>query len=274
MGIVILGLPGRTLFTALLVVTAHGVPADTTRRAGRESVEDAPLRVRFREGVTHGFLELFDLQGRRIADGTQLQMQSDNTSESRLTFRFSDGSLYDERARYTQDGVFRLRKYHMIARGPAYSDDVEATFDESGTYDVTATSHKDNERHHWSGKLDLPPDVYNGMTVLVAKNLPPGTSREIHMLAFTPKPMLIRVAYVPTGRDPLRLGGSSGSALHYTLKPKIGAIKSAVAHVIGESPPDAHMWIVTNDAPAFVRFQGPLGPGPVWRIDLSAPRWR
>jgi hypothetical protein len=31
------------------------------------------------------------------------------------------------------------------------------------------------------------------------------------------------------------------------------------------------VWIVTEDVPAFVKFEGPLYMGPVWRIELAAP---
>ena len=44
--------------------------------------------------------------------------------------------------------------------------------------------------------------------------------------------------------------------------------------LLGRMPPDGHAWIVTDEAPAFVRFEGPLyTAGPVWRIELTNPRW-
>jgi hypothetical protein len=39
-----------------------------------------------------------------------------------------------------------------------------------------------------------------------------------------------------------------------------------------KSPPDSYLWIHTEQVPAFVRFEGPLYSGPVWRIDLTRPR--
>jgi len=39
-------------------------------------------------------------------------------------------------------------------------------------------------------------------------------------------------------------------------------------------PPDNHVWIVTADVPAFVKFEGPLYmSGPAWRIELTSPLW-
>jgi hypothetical protein len=45
------------------------------------------------------------------------------------------------------------------------------------------------------------------------------------------------------------------------------------AQLKGQTPPDSHLWIVTDEVPAFVRFEGPLYSGPVWRINLTSPRW-
>ena len=47
------------------------------------------------------------------------------------------------------------------------------------------------------GTLELPPDVYNGMVLTVAKNLPKGASETVHYVAFTPTPRLIQLALVP-----------------------------------------------------------------------------
>jgi len=39
-------------------------------------------------------------------------------------------------------------------------------------------------------------------------------------------------------------------------------------------PPDYRAWIITDEVPAFARFEGPLyTTGPVWRIELASPRW-
>ena len=51
------------------------------------------------------------------------------------------------------------------------------------------------------------------------------------------------------------------------------AVRRAVATVIGQAPPDSHVWIVTEGVPAFVRFEGPMYSGPVWRLSLTSPRW-
>ena len=56
--------------------------------------------------------------------------------------------------------------------------------------------------------------------------------------------------------------------------PSSGFWLKLFATLLGRMPPDYQAWIVTDDVPAFVRFEGPLyTTGPVWRIELTSPRW-
>ena len=58
--------------------------------------------------------------------------------------------------------------------------------------------------------------------------------------------------------------------------PKSGQGSSALgqhlyAAIKHQTPPDSHLWIMTEGAPAFLRFEGPLYSGPIWRVDLTTP---
>jgi hypothetical protein len=78
----------------------------------------------------------------------------------------------------------------------------------------------------------------------------------------------------PAGDERVSLGAATKPAAHYVLKPKLGPILGLIARLAGKLPPDNHAWIITEDVPAFVRFQGPLYMGgPVWRIELASPEW-
>jgi hypothetical protein len=81
----------------------------------------APIEVRMPEGYTHGFVRFF--AGREmIASGELLQFPRGGEWENRLTVSFDDGSSYDETLTFTQARVFRLRKYHLIQRGPSFPE--------------------------------------------------------------------------------------------------------------------------------------------------------
>src|SRR2546430_13091568 len=61
--------------------------------------------------------------------------------------------------------------------------------------------------------------------------------------------------------------------MRFTLKPKLNLLLKIGAALKGKTPPDSHLWIVTDEVPAFVRFEGPMYSGPVWRGDLTSPPW-
>jgi hypothetical protein len=243
--------------------------------AWRPAANDAPLPVRFPEGVLHGFLVLRTAQGDDLAQGDLLVGVRNGAVESRMVFAFTDGSLHDERVTFTQDSVFRMREYSLEQRGPTFPADVEIALDgNSGHYRVVSRAHESGEREVHEDTLDLPPDTYNGMALTIVKNLPENTSRAIHYVAFTPKPQLIGLEIVPTARDSIRFGDASKTAVHYVLKPRLGLVRQVFATLLGRDPPDNHIWIVTEGVPGFVRFDGPLFlGGPVWRIELATPRW-
>lgn len=235
----------------------------------------APIPVRFPEGLTHGFLVLGTIDGGVLASGDLLQAGRDGKVESRMVFRFKDGSVFDETVVFTQKSVFTMQSYHLVQRGPAFSEDTEISLERAtGKYRVKTKARKDGREEVLEGKLDLPPDVYNGMVLTVAKNLRKGVSETVHIVAFTPKPLLIRLKLAPVGEHKVLVGELAKTATHYVFEPQPGMWLTLFATLLGRMPPDYHVWVVTDELPAFVRFEGPLYTmGPIWRIELTSPRW-
>lgn len=239
------------------------------------SLAAAPVPVRFVEGVTHGFLLLRTVNGALIATGDLLQVSRGGGVESRMVFRFNDGSVFDETVVFTQQRVFTLLSYRLIQRGPAFTEDSDVLLERaSGKYRVRTKVHPGGQEQVLEGALDLPPDVYNGMVLTVAKNLPKGASETVHIVAFTPAPRLIELEVVPSGEHKMLVGELTKSAIHYMFKPRLGSSLKFFATLLGRVPAEYHVWIATDDVPAFVRFEGPLATsGPTWRIELTSPRW-
>lgn len=233
----------------------------------------APVAVRFVEGVTHGFLVLRDVNGGLLASGDLLETQRGGPVESRMVFRFNDGSIYDETVTFTQDRVFAMQSYRLVQRGPAFTEDSELSLERaSGKYHVKTRAHKDGKEQVLNGTLNLPPDVYNGMIITVAKNLPDSAGETVHMVAFTPTPRLIQLEFAPEGRDKVRIGELEKTATHYVLKPRLGIWLKIFASLLGRVPPDSHAWIIKDEVPAFVRFEGQLvANGPIWQIETTSP---
>ena len=221
------------------------------------------VAVRWSEGSVHGFVDLRTQAGQLLSHGDVLQTPRDSDLKSELIFHFGDSSLFQETVTYTQHQTFRLESYHLIQRGKAFAQDIDATFSDDGRYVVTTTSHKDGKQQRYDGTMQLPVDVYNGMIPVIGKNVDRKVGRTVHIVAFTPKPLVIPLAFVP---DETQHG-----VTRFTLKPKLNFLQRVGAALKKATPPDSHLWIVTEDVPAFVRFEGPLYSGPVWRIDLGVP---
>ena len=232
----------------------------------------APVSVRVPEGYAHGFVTFY-AGDEAVGHGELIQFPRRRQMQNRLTISFDDGSLYDETVVFTQARVFRLRRYHLIELGPSFPEQTAVAFDADGHY--TARTRKTGEDEKTAeGHTDVPPDVYNGMTSTLIKNLPAGVTGEVHQLAFTPKPHLLSAQLVPEGDDSFSVGTMQRSAARYRVVLHATGLAGVVAPLIGKDPPDVFFWIVPGEAPTFVRFLGPLSAdGPVWRGELGSPRW-
>jgi hypothetical protein len=246
------------------------------------SVAAEPVAVRFAEGVTHGFLALRTVDGGLIATGDLFQVARRGVVESRIVFQFKDGSLWDETVTFTQERVFTLRSYRLLQKGPVFPQDSEVSLERASSKDRAAsakyrvaTSPRDGSREAvLQGASILPPDTYNGMVVTVAKNLSKGARETVHLLVFTPEARLIQLGIAPAGESKVLVGELTKSATHYVLTPKLGPWLKLLSTLAGRVPPDSHAWIFTDQAPSFVRFEGPLhSAGPTWHMELRSPRW-
>jgi hypothetical protein len=230
-------------------------------------LDAAPLAVRFTEGVARGFPVLRSQAGEPLAAGELSQVARGDLVHSHLVFRFRDGSLYDETVVFSQRDVFTLEEYRVTQRGPSFPESIEASLDRAtGRYDVRYRGDDDSPEELVSGRLALPADVYSGMLGLLMKNLPPGAKQTVQVVVFTPQPRFVTVLLEPGAEDQLMLGERPITATRYLIKPQLGLLASLLV----VDPPAMQCWIVGGDAPAFVKFQGPLYfMGPVWRIELN-----
>src|SRR2546428_6324283 len=136
-----------------------------------------PVTVRYAEGVTRAFPTLRSTDNEKLAQGDLTQVVRGDRVESRLVFRFKDGSLYDETVVFSQQDMFRLLSYHIVQRGPSFPETLDATIDRpTGRYAVHYRADDDSPEETVQGKFDIPDDAYNGMLSLVVKNLAPRTA--------------------------------------------------------------------------------------------------
>jgi len=219
-----------------------------------------PVVVRAPERSLQVTLALRASDGSLLADGTLDQNVAADRVTSRLTFRFKDGSLQDQTTVFSQQGRFLLISDRLVQKGPAFNTPVEMSID--------AKSGRVNEEH-----LQMPADLANGMLPVLLKNLDPnGPAVTVSFVATTPRPRLVGLRISRAGVESLALGGVTHRAIHYVVKAEIGGVAGVFAPLVGKQPPDTHVWILSGDAPAFLKSEGPLFyGGAAWRIEVTSP---
>jgi hypothetical protein len=233
-----------------------------------------PVAVRFREGSIHGFLALRTLEGKILAAGDLTQTVRGNQVVSRLVFRFKDGSLDDETAVFSQQHDFRLIRYHHIQKGPSFPHPTDVLINAS-TRQVTVRYTDNGHEKVETERLDLPPDLANGIILNILKNIRPDTTEtKVSYVVATPKPRLVKLSIVPQGKDRFSVAGSPYKATLFIVKVELGGITGIIASLIGKRPADTKVWVVGGEVPAFVKAEQSLYPdGPVWRIEMTSPVW-
>src|SRR3989475_4272494 len=229
--------------------------------------------VRHMEGLMHGFLALRTLNGKRLADGEMTQIAEGERVTSRLIFRFKDGSVYDDTTIFSQRGAFRLLSDHLVQRGPSFKQPMETSVEASSGQVTVRYKDQDGGEKILKERRDLPSDVANGLLFTLVKHIQPNVPQTtVSMVATTPKPRVVKLEILPEGEKAIASGNIKHKTVRYVVKVKIGGVAGLVAPLLGKQPPDMHVWVLTGDAPAFVKLEGPLyNGGPVWRIELATP---
>ena len=236
----------------------------------------AQVKVRYTEGLVHGFLTLKTLDGTHLADGDLIQSASGMRVTSRLVFRFKDGSLQDETAIFSQRQSFRLLSDHLVQKGPAFPHPLDMMIDAvKGQVTVRHTDDDGKEKVDTEHLDQKAAGLANGLILTLLKNAnPQAPPTGLPFVASTPKPRLVKLAISTAGEDPFSIGGASHKATHYIVKVDLGGVAGVVAPLIGKQPPDSHVWILGGPAPAFVKSEQPFyNGGPLWRIELVSPAW-
>jgi hypothetical protein len=231
------------------------------------------VAVRYREGVSHGFLVLRTPDGKPLADGDSTQVVRGDLVTSKMSFKFTDGSVYEETTIFSQRGTFQLLKDHVVQKGPQFKPPMETSIDAT-TGQVTVRYTDDHGKEKvLTEKLALPPDVANGMLFTLLKDVEPSVPQTtVSYVAVTPKPRLVHLNIIPQNRVPFSIGNHTHKATRYLITVKIGGLAGLIAPLVGKKPPNMQAWVLAEGAPAFVRYDGPLcSDGPTWRMELAIP---
>ena len=232
-----------------------------------------PTAVRFPEGAAQRALVLRSPEGKLLANGELMQTVRADQVTSQVVFRFTDGSIHDETAVFSQNNVFRLLSYHLVQSGPSFRWTLDMTMDTQTGRVIVRHKDRDGDEGVEDETLKLPPDVANGMVPTLLKNL--GTQSfpaTASFVAAAPGIRLVKLSISSAGTEPVSTADASQRATHYVVKAEIGGVAGFIAPLVGKQPPDTHVWILEGKPPAFLRSQGPLFyGGPLWRIEVANP---
>lgn len=230
------------------------------------------VAVRYREGVSHGFLVLRTQEGKPIADGESTQVEKGDLVTSHMRFRFTDGSVYEQTTVFSQHVTFRLLSDHVLQKGPTFKRPMETAIDATSGQVTVRYTDKGKEQV-LTERLELPPDVANGILLTMLKNVQRNAAKTtLSYVAPTPKPRVVKLEIIPQGQEAFSIGSYSHKAIHYVVKAKIGGVAGLVANLVGKQPADTQVWMLSDNAPAFVRLEGPLyEDGPICRMELATP---
>ena len=236
-----------------------------------------PVAVKFREGVIHSFVIVSSMDGQTIGHGELTQVpKGRDLVERRLIFRFKDGSVHDERAAFTQQDVFTLTSYRLTQRGPVFPEQLDAAVDRrTGEYKVISREHNEKEELLTGYLEDIPGDVSNGIVVAMLNNIPKGTNQIVSTLIFTPKPKVVPLHLLFVGNQSLQVGGRAINVKRYAFEPELGTVQTLLGKMFGKPPLYFRYdcWILDDDVPGFVRFDGRLQvKAPIMRIEMASPR--
>lgn len=233
----------------------------------------APVQVRFKEGLTHGFLVLRDEAGKIIAAGQLEQTVRGAVVTSSLRFSFTDGSVHEEKTVFSQNGTFKVLRYHLLDKGPFFKNPIEVWVERAKS-EVRVCETKDGKNKITSHHMEIPDDLANGIVPIAIKNFAGGSQQTLTMIAATPKPRTVKLVFTPQPKDFFLFGESTLKANHYVAKVQIGGVAGAVAPIVGKQPPDTQLWVLPGTAPVFLKSKGPISPeNPVVEIELASPSW-
>jgi hypothetical protein len=231
------------------------------------------VKVRYREGVSHGFLVLRTPDGKPLADGDSTQVAQGDNVTSRMSFKFTDGSVYEQTTTFSQRGTFRLLKDHVVQKGPQFKPPMETSIDATTGEVIVRYTDDHRKERVLTERLKLPPDVANGLVFTLLKDVEPSVPQTtVSYVAATPKPRLVHLEIIPQGRVPFSIGSYTHKAFRYMVKVKIGGAAGLITRLVGKQSPNLQAWVLAESAPAFVRFDGPLySGGPTWRLEVALP---
>jgi hypothetical protein len=225
------------------------------------------------EGAAHGYPALYDLNGKKLADGEFRQWMEDDKLHVVITYKFPDGQLYEEKALFRQQPelIQEQWSWRELKGGKPQREFAADLTTKTGSAHIR----KGNETKDVSESIEVEPGrTFAGFGFTIAlgnlrKRLLGGEQIELKAVGFSPfptlKPQVVTVKVSYAGLDRMKMSGRVLKGDQFIVHPEISPIAKLFVRV-----PDTKIWL-TNPTPAgFLRWEGPiiLPTDPMIRVDL------
>jgi hypothetical protein len=219
------------------------------------------------EGDVQAFPGLTDASGKPLAEGRYVQKVEGHLLRIEARYDFPGGRVVVERAALRLHPQIEQESWDWTERvAGRLVRQYEADFRTGKAVATRVDEHK-----RWKEDLEIAPGkTFAGIgfiTVVKAlrAQLAPGGHVDLRAVAFTPTPRTAPITITREGGEPVRMAGRTIPGDKYTIHVDIPGVARLFV-----DPPDIHIWLVSGEPPAFLRFEGPLcePKDPVVHIDL------
>lgn len=220
-------------------------------------------------GDIHGYPVMYDLNGKKLANGELRQWMDGKQLHVLITYKFPDGRSYEENALLRQQPEIVQEKW-------SWKESNNGKILREFQVDLvqgTATANLTGEGKDFSEKVDIEAGrtfVGFGFEIALSNlhdRLVKGEQIDLQAVGFTPRPHVIKVTVSHAGLDKITMGTRTFHGDSFLIHPELPMIAKWFVHA-----PDHHIWL-TNPAPAtFLRWEGPivLPSDPIVRVDFAS----
>lgn len=230
---------------------------------------DAPLQFPLAPGEAHGFPELRDLQGHRLADAEFTQIPEGDRLRVRLAYDFGGGHRVEEATVVQIRPALVQQEWSWTeTRG---AETVRRFSVDFATGIATGEKQQNGQPKHWSNTVKIVPGrTFAGFAFSLAleclrDRVEHGEAVKLHAVAFTPEPRVVPVELTFAERDRLGMGGRNVTGDRFIIHPDIPAIAQWFVNA-----PDTRIWLIHDEPHDFLRWEGPLSEpdDPIVRVDV------
>jgi hypothetical protein len=185
-------------------------------------------------GAAHGYPALYNVQGKKLADGEFRQWVENDLLQIAITYKFPDGGLFEEKARFRQEA--QLTQEHWSWR--ELKDEKPQREFIVDFLSRTATAHIRKDNKDVSDKIDIEKDrTFAGFGFSLAlsnvrKRLLNGEEIQLKAVGFssfpTLRPQVVTVKISHGGLDRLRMSGRSLKGDRFIVHPEVPAHREII----------------------------------------------